>query len=88
MYIQVYQNLEVRFNDMLNGRKLLPKQALDIMTSYAIAEEGTNTLYIGLVDVVARRDTVHEPYTITEIEMLLNYFPHGVFQTIGEVDMR
>ena len=49
------------------------------MTSYAIAEEGTNTLYIGLVDIVARRDTVHEPYTITEIEMLLNYFPHGVF---------
>ena len=79
MYIQLYQNLEVRVNDMINGRKLGPKQALDIMTSYAIAEEGTNTLYIGLVDIVARRDTVHEPYTITEIEMLLNYFPHGVF---------
>ena len=34
---------------MINGRKLLPKQALDVLCSYAIAEEGTNTLYVGLV---------------------------------------
>ena len=25
MYIQLYQNLEVRVNDMINGRKLGPK---------------------------------------------------------------
>lgn len=84
MYIQVYQNLEVRVIDMINGGRLNSQQALDIMTSYAIAEEGTNTLYLGLIDLISRRDAVHEPYTITEIEMLLNYFPHDVWQDVSQ----
>ena len=33
MYIQVYQNLEVRVIDMINGGRLNSQQALDIMTS-------------------------------------------------------
>ena len=57
------------------------------MTSYGIAEEGTNTLYIGLIDLVSRRDTQARPYTITEIEMILNYFPHSVWQNVGTYDM-
>ena len=65
---------------MMNAGRIEAKQALDIMTSYAIAEEGTNTLYLGLIDLVSRRDTLEQPYTITEIEMILNYFPHDVWQ--------
>ena len=64
---------------MINAGRLDSQQALDIMTSYGVAEEGTNTLYIGLIDLVSRRDTVHKPYTLTEIEMILNYFPHSVW---------
>ena len=60
---------------MINAGRLTSKQALDVMSSYAIAEEGTNTLYLGLIDLVSRRNTQHEPYTITEIEIILNYFP-------------
>lgn len=64
MYIQLYQNLEVRINDMINQKRLTPVEALDSLTSYAIAEEGTNTLYLGLVEQVCQRDTVTDPYTI------------------------
>ena len=45
----MYENIERRVLDMINANTLTPKQALDIMCSYAIAEEGTNTLYVGLV---------------------------------------
>ena len=69
---------------MINAGKLLPKQALDILCSYAIAEEGTNTLYVGLVELLAQRDPVAEPYTIVELEMTLNYFPHAVWQDVAE----
>ena len=67
-------------NDLVNQKVLLPKEALDALTSYAVAEEGTNTLYLGLVETLCRRDTTEEPYTLTEVEMLLNYFPHAVWQ--------
>jgi len=43
---------------MLNQKSLSPVDALDSLTSYAIAEEGTNTLYLGLVETVCRRDTI------------------------------
>jgi hypothetical protein len=56
--------MEVRVNDMLNARVLMPKEALDCLTSFAISEEGTNTLYLGLIDVVARRDHIEQPYTL------------------------
>eukprot|EP00354_Favella_ehrenbergii_P010357 CAMPEP_0170453260 /NCGR_PEP_ID=MMETSP0123-20130129/1894_1 /TAXON_ID=182087 /ORGANISM="Favella ehrenbergii, Strain Fehren 1" /LENGTH=78 /DNA_ID=CAMNT_0010715559 /DNA_START=587 /DNA_END=823 /DNA_ORIENTATION=+ len=53
LYIQLYSNLEIRVLDMINAGNLLPKQALDVLCSYAIAEEGTNTLYVGLVEKLA-----------------------------------
>ena len=56
MYIQVYENIERRILDYINSNRLTPKQALDVMCSYAIAEEGTNTLYVGLVQLLALRD--------------------------------
>jgi len=59
---------------------LQPKEALDALTSFAISEEGTNTLYLGLVEVVAQRDHFEEPYSLQECEMTLNYFPHHVWQ--------
>lgn len=52
MYIQLYQNLEIRLNDLINQKQLNALEALDSLTSYSIAEEGTNTLYIGLVELV------------------------------------
>lgn len=61
---------------MINQKRLTPEEALDSLTSYAIAEEGTNTLYLGLVETVCKRDSAANPYTVQEVEMLLNYFPH------------
>lgn len=80
IYIQLYQNLEVRINDMLNQGRLTPTEALDSLTSYAIAEEGTNTLYLGLIEKVCQRDTLQESYSVQEAEMILNYFPHQIWQ--------
>lgn len=48
--------------------------------SYSIAGEGTNTLYLGLIEVVALRNYIQEPYTLDEIEMILNFFPHAIWQ--------
>lgn len=56
--------MEVRVNDLLNQKALSPKEALDCLTSFAISEEGTNTLYLGLIDIIARRDPIDEPYTL------------------------
>ena len=50
-----------------------------MLCSYAVAEEGTNTLFLGLIQVVSTRDAYQVPYTLTEIEMILNYFPHQVW---------
>lgn len=57
-YIQLYSNLEVRINDLINQKRLGPIDALDSLTSYAIAEEGTNTLYLGLVELMCQRDAI------------------------------
>lgn len=46
--------------------------------SYSIAEEGTNTLYIRLVETMLRRK---EDYNMVEIEMILNYFPHNIWKS-------
>lgn len=48
-----------------------------MLVSYAIAEEGTNTLYIRLVESMLRRS---EEYTMVEVEMVLNYFPHAIWR--------
>lgn len=76
----MYQNLEVRLNDMMNQKRLTPKDALDALSSYVIAEEGTNTLFLGLVETMCARDTTEHEYSLNEIEMLLNYFPHQLWQ--------
>ena len=83
MYIQLYQNLEIRVIDMINGKRMNPKQALDVLCSYSIAEEGTNTLYVSLIEQIALRDPYTEPYTIVELEMILNYFPHAIWQDVA-----
>jgi tRNA-dihydrouridine synthase len=63
----------------MNGKHLSPEDALDVLASYAIANEGTNTLYLGLTEVLCQRDAIENPYSLTEIEILLNYFPHSIF---------
>ncbi len=54
-----------------------PKDSLDVLVSYSIAEEGTNTLYIRLVESMLRRE---EDYSLVEVEMVLNYFPHSIWR--------
>ena len=53
------------------------KEALDILVSYSIAEEGTNTLYLRLIETLVKR---REEYNMVELEMILNYFPHLIWQ--------
>ena len=53
------------------------KDSLDVLVSYSIAEEGTNTLYLRLVESMLQRK---EEYSIVEIEMILNYFPHNIWR--------
>ncbi|CDW74326.1 UNKNOWN [Stylonychia lemnae] len=78
-YIELYQNLEVRVNDMLNQDNitLTPKEGLDVLVSYSIAQEGTNTLFVKLIELLLKRQ---EPYDIVEIELVLNYFPHVIWR--------
>jgi hypothetical protein len=77
-YIQLYQNIEVRINDMLSQPGVMdPKDSLDALVSFAVAEEGTNTLYIRLVESMLRRN---EDYNMIEVEMILNYFPHNIWK--------
>ena len=52
------------------------------MVSYSIAEEGTNTLYIRLVESMLKRK---EDYNLVEVEMVLNYFPHSIWR--NELDL-
>lgn len=49
MYIQVYNNLEIRVIDMLQQKLFSPTEALDIMVSYSISQEGSNNMYIKLI---------------------------------------
>ena len=49
MYIQVYNNLEVRVNDMLAQNMFDASEALDIMISYSISEEGSNNMFIKII---------------------------------------
>lgn len=53
------------------------KDSLDVLVSYSIAEEGTNTLYLRLVESMLRRK---EDYSMVEVEMILNYFPHNIWR--------
>lgn len=61
------------------------KDSLDILVSYAVAEEGTNTLYLRLIDKMVRRGNVSDDYTMVEVEMILNYFPHAIWKTESEL---
>ena len=82
LYIQVYQNLSVRVNDMLAQGQFDAKEALDIMVSYSIAEEGTNNMYLKLIEVML---TQRDEYNLVEAEMILNYFPHKIWSTEDEL---
>lgn len=75
MYVQVYSNLEVRVNDMLAQDLFDSEEALDIMVSYSIAEEGTNNMFIKVIQTMLTRRNPSD-YNMVEVEMILNYFPH------------
>lgn len=76
LYIQVYNNLQVRVIDMAG--KFSAQEALDILVSFSISEEGSNNLYISMIDcMLTQRDP--STYDMVEIEMILNYFPHQIW---------
>lgn len=84
IYVQVYSNLEVRVNDMLAQDLFDSEEALDIMVSYSIAEEGTNNMFIKVIQtMLTKRDP--SDYNMVEVEMILNYFPHQVWSTEEEL---
>jgi len=58
------------------------RDSLDVLVSYAIAEEGTNTLYIRLVESMLKR---REDYSLVEVEMVLNYFPHNIWRNESDL---
>ena len=65
---------------MLGQEMFDAREALDIMVSYSIAEEGSNNMYVKLIQVMlSKRDL--GGYNLVEIEMILNYFPHSVWTT-------
>lgn len=85
IYIQLYNNLQVRVMDYVNQGHLDSTEALDILVSYSIAEEGANNLYLFLIQtMVTKRDA--EGYNVVEIEMILNYFPHAIWYTDGQLE--
>ena len=48
--------------------------------SYSIAEEGSNNLYLKLIQTML---TKRSEYNMVEIEMILNYFPHTIWTSEG-----
>ena len=76
LYLQLYNNLQVRVVDM--AQQFDAQESLDVLVSYSIAEEGTNNLYIAMIEnMLTKRDA--STYDIVEIEMILNYFPHQIW---------
>lgn len=67
---------------MLNTNLFNAKDALDILVSYSVAEEGTNTLYLRLIDTLVKR---REEYNMVEIEMIMNYFPHIIWKNEDDI---
>jgi hypothetical protein len=61
--------------DMCNRDLFDDREALDILVSYSIAEEGSNNLYLGLIKTMLLKRE-NKIYEMVEIEMILNYFPH------------
>lgn len=65
----------VRVIDMLGKDMIDANEALDILVSFSISEEGSNNLYLLLIKaMMTKRDP--ESYNLVECEMILNYFPH------------
>lgn len=54
------------------------QEALDILVSFSISEEGSNNLYLSMIEcMLTKRDP--SSYDVVEIEMILNYFPHQIW---------
>ena len=50
-----------------------------MLASYSIANEGTNTLYLGLIEAINYGEQA-DLFSLHDIEMLLNYFPHAIWK--------
>jgi hypothetical protein len=82
--------MEVRMNDILNSKRMTQKQAIDVLASYSIANEGTNTLYLGLIEAIsapAKQGEQSDLFSLHDIEMLLNYFPHAIWKESSQQAM-
>ena len=57
---------------MCNRDLFNDKEALDMLVSYSISEEGSNNLYLGLIKTMLL-NREQNSYDMVEIEMILNY---------------
>lgn len=60
-------------------------EALDILVSFSISEEGSNNMFIQLIQVMLTKRNP-EGYNLVECEIILNHFPHQIWRT--EDDMK
>jgi len=60
-------------------------EALDVIISYSIAEEGSNNMYLLMIQTLLTKQNA-QSLQLTDVEMVLNYFPHSVFTS--EPDMQ
>jgi hypothetical protein len=61
-----------------------------VLASYSIAQEGTNTLYLGLIEAITaptKHGEQSDLYSLHDIEMLLNYFPHAIWKESSQQAM-
>lgn len=86
-YQTLFHNLEIRTIEFLNKNEMTGLDSLDALIAFSIGQEGTNTLYMLLINEVMNytRRNKDQSYTVTEIELLLNYFPHIVFKDHNEL---
>lgn len=69
----------MRVNDLINKGSLSPKHAIEALASFSVAEEGTNVLFTGLVQLIARSPDATQ-INLNDTELLLNFFPHDIWK--------
>ena len=79
--------MEIRTIEFLNKGQMSGLDSLDALIAFSIGQAGTNTLFMLLINeilIYARRNQ-DRSFTLTEIELILNFFPHIVFKDHNEL---
>lgn len=86
VYKVFFQNTEMTLHELMNRKTVDHREALDILTSFSIAGEGTDILYERLTELI--EPALKEgKYTIHDIELIINYLPVEIWENskIGEL---